>query len=93
MTTNNHPRPDTEAAHEQCHTALYEIRVKGHLDASWSEWLDGLTIAPQDNDETLLTGTVIDQAALHGLLDKLYAMNLTILAVVQVRNESKDGGQ
>ena len=66
---------------------FYEIRVKGHLDPSWSNWLDGLAIAPQSSDETLLTGSIIDQAALHGILDKLYALNLTILSVVQVRND------
>ncbi len=92
MTTSNQPAPDAQPASQRWHTTIYEIRIKGHLDASWSEWLEGLTIAPQGNDETLMTGSVIDQAALHGLLDKLYAMNLTILSVVQVRNESEDGG-
>ncbi len=66
---------------------FYEIRIMGHLDPSWSDWLGGLAIAPQTGDETLLTGLIVDQAALHGILDKLYAMNLSILSVVQVRND------
>jgi hypothetical protein len=64
---------------------IYHIRVEGHLDPSWSDWLGGLEIAAQTDNETLLTGPVVDQAALHGILDKLYALNLTILAVVQVK--------
>ena len=66
---------------------IYRIRVQGHLDASWSEWLGGLTISPQSNGETLLSGPIVDQAALHGLLDRLYAMNLSILSVVQISDE------
>ena len=68
-------------------TRIYEIRVQGQLDASWSDWLGGLTITPQPEGETLLAGPIVDQAALHGILDKLYAMNLSILSVVQVRND------
>ncbi len=66
---------------------IYHIRVQGRLDASWSEWLGGLTISPQSNGETLLSGPIVDQAALHGLLDKLYAMNLSILSVVQISDK------
>ena len=66
---------------------IYQIRVQGQLDTSWSDWLGGLTITSQPSGETLVTGPIIDQAALHGILDKLYAMNLTILSVVQVRND------
>ena len=70
-------------------TMVYQIRIQGQIDKSWSEWLGGLAITPQSNGETLLTGSIVDQAALHGILDKLYAMNLTILSVAQVRNESE----
>ena len=68
-------------------TAIYQIRVQGQIDPSWSDWLGGLTITPQPGGETLLVGPIVDQAALHGILDRLYAMNLTILSVVQVRND------
>lgn len=64
---------------------IYHIRVQGQLDPSWSDWLGGLEIDAQTDDETVLTGPVADRAALHGILDKLYALNLTILAVVQVK--------
>jgi len=67
-------------------TLVYQIRVQGNLDASWSEWLGELAITPQPDGNTLLTGSIIDQAALHGILDKLYGLNLTILAVVQVKD-------
>ncbi len=72
-------------------TPVYHIRVQGQLDTSWSDWLGGLTITPQTNGETLLAGPIIDQAALHGIMDKLYAMNLSILSVVQVRAEREKG--
>ncbi len=68
---------------------IYQIRVQGQLDASWSDWLGGLTITPQPDKETLLAGPIVDQAALHGILDKLYAMNLTILAVIQVKRDQE----
>jgi hypothetical protein len=89
MTADNHPQSDTHPANGPETEASYEIRVKGHLDPSWSEWLGELVITPLADGVTVLTGLIIDQAALHGILDKLYAMNLTILSVVQVR----DGGE
>ena len=49
---------------------LTEIRIKGHLDDKWADWFDGLTITLEDNGHTLLTGPVVDQAALHGLLSR-----------------------
>jgi hypothetical protein len=68
--------------------ALYEIKVKGHLDQSWSSWLDGLTIEPLANGETLVTGSVRDQAALHGLLNKIRDLGLPLLAL----EKSERGG-
>jgi len=67
---------------------IYHIRVQGQLDESWSDWLGELTITPQPDGATLLSGSIIDQAALHGILDRLYGLNLTILSVVQVGNEA-----
>jgi len=68
--------------------AIYHIRVQGQLDETWADWLGGLTITPQPDGATLLSGSIIDQAALHGILDRLYGLNLTILSVVQVGNEA-----
>ncbi len=59
----------------------YEIRVKGNLDPEWSAWFDGLTITPQDGDETTLAGQVADQPALHGLLAKIRDLGLTLVSV------------
>ncbi len=63
----------------------YEIRLKGHLDVRWSDWLGNLTITLQDNGITLLTGPVIDQAALHGLLRKVRDLGIPLLSVVCVK--------
>jgi len=61
----------------------YEIRVKGNLGPEWSAWFDGFTIAPQDNEETILVGQVVDQPALHGLLAKIQNLGLTLVRVEQ----------
>jgi hypothetical protein len=60
---------------------VYQIRVKGVLDAGWSDWFDGLAICPQANGDTLLTGPVRDQSALHGLLAKIRDLGLPLLSV------------
>ena len=64
---------------------LYEIRIKGHLDTRWADWFEGLTITALDNGETLLTGMVVDQAALHGLLRKVRDVAMPLLSVTRVR--------
>jgi hypothetical protein len=66
---------------------IYQICVQGHLDESWSDWLGGLKISSQTEDETRLTGPIMDQAALHGILDRLYAMNLPLISVVQIKRD------
>jgi hypothetical protein len=59
----------------------YEIRIAGHLAPCWSEWFEGLAIAHPDDGETLLSGPVVDQAALHGLLNKVRDLNLKLISV------------
>lgn len=66
---------------------VYQIRVKGNLDRKWSDWFDGFTITPQGDDETLLTGPVADQAALHGLLSKIRDLSLPLLLIERVETE------
>jgi hypothetical protein len=61
--------------------AVCEIHVKGHLDKSWSDWLGGLEIELLNNGEMILSGNIGDQAALMGILNKLYNLNLTLLSV------------
>ena len=63
---------------------LYEIRVEGHLDGRWSEWFDGLEITNLENGETVLSGEIVDQAALHGVLAKVRDLNLALVAVSSV---------
>jgi hypothetical protein len=60
---------------------VYQIRVKGHLGPQWADWFAGLAITLEDNGDTLLTGQVIDQAALHGHLRKVRDLGLPLLAV------------
>jgi hypothetical protein len=63
---------------------VYQIRIKGHLGPQWAEWFEGLTITLEEDGDTLLTGTVIDQAALHGWLKKVRDLGMPLLAVNSV---------
>ena len=64
---------------------FYQITVKGHLDNRWADWFEGLTIPLEDNGETLLTGPVVDQAALHSLLRKVRDLGMPLISVTRVR--------
>ena len=59
----------------------YQIRLKGQLGSEWADWFGGLTITPEDNGTTLLTGSAIDQAALHGLLKKVRDLGMPLLSI------------
>jgi hypothetical protein len=59
----------------------YEIKIKGHLDQQWSEWFAGLKLTHMEGNETLLSGLLHDQAALHGLLERVRDLNLTLISV------------
>jgi len=61
--------------------AHYRIRIRGHLDAAWSDWFDGLAITQEEGGTTTLSGPLIDQAALYGLLSRLRDLGATLLAV------------
>ncbi len=76
---------DTHDLSEDRHEPrLYEIRVKGHLDDRWADWFGDLTITREDNGDTLLTGPVVDQAALFGLLKKVRDTGMALLSVNRV---------
>lgn len=72
-------------------TASYEIRLKGQLNARWADWFDGMTITLDNNGDTFLSGPVVDQAALHGLLKKVRDLGLTLLSVNSVNLEGTEG--
>lgn len=62
-------------------TEQVEIKIKGHLDQKWSDWFAGLKLTHLANNETLLSGLLPDQAALHGLLERVRDLNLTLISV------------
>ncbi len=82
---NERHRPKTDPSQPM----VYQIRLRGHLGRQWTEWFEGLTITLEDNGETLLTGPVVDQAALHGLLRKVRDLGMPLLSVIRLEK----GGQ
>ena len=66
------------------HPLIYQIRFKSHLDSNWTDWFEGLTVTLEANGDTLLTGPVVDQAALHGLLKKVRDLGVTLVSVNQI---------
>ena len=76
---------DTHAASDaRREPGQYEIRLKGHLEARWAAWFDGLSLTQESDGTTVIRGAVIDQAALHGLLSKVRDLGLPLIAVMQV---------
>ncbi len=68
---------------------VYQIRVKGHLGSEWADWFEGLTITLETDGITLLTGPVIDQAALHGLLKKVRDLGMPLVSVSPVESDGR----
>jgi hypothetical protein len=71
-------------------SGTYEIRIKGHLDDKWVDRFEGLTITLEEDGTTLLTGRIIDQAALHGLLKKVRDLGLPLVSVCPVQSGTAD---
>ena len=69
---------------------VYQIKVKGHLGHQWTDWFDGLTITLEEGGDTLLTGPLVDQAALHGLLKKVRDLGMPLLSVNRVKPGQAD---
>ncbi len=70
---------------------IYQIRIKGHLGREWTDWFGGLSITLEDNGDTLLTGPVVDQAALHGLLRRVRDVGMPLLSVMRLSPGQADG--
>jgi hypothetical protein len=84
MTERHTPTPDTREA------GRYEIRLAGHLDARWTAWFDGLTVAYESDGSTVISGQVVDQAALHGLLQRVRDLGLPLVSVRRVDIDQPD---
>jgi hypothetical protein len=69
---------------------IYQIRIKGHLGPQWADWFQGMTISLEDNGDTLLTGLVVDQAALHGLLKKVRDLGMPLVSVSPLEHGQAD---
>ena len=82
---SNEHNPESDADQPM----LYQIRIKGHLSSQWTDWFDGLAITLEEDGNTLLTGALIDQVALHGLLKKVRDLGLPLLSI----NPVEPGGQ
>ena len=64
---------------------VYQIRIKGHLGPQWTDWFGSMTITLEDNGDTLLTGPVADQAALHGLLKRVRDLGMPLISALRVK--------
>ena len=84
MSNKLNPKTDPSEA------MVYQIRLKGHLGRQWTDWFGGLTITLEEDGETLLTGPVVDQAALHGLLKKVRDLGMPLLSVNRVEPGQAD---
>ena len=69
---------------------VYHIRIKGHLGSGWTDWFGGLTLTMEDNGDTLISGPVVDQAALHGLLRKVRDLGVPLISVIRMKPDQAD---
>ena len=83
---SNKPIPKTDPSQP----IVYQIRIEGHLGCQWTDWFEGLTMTREDNGDTLLTGPVIDQAALYGLLRKVRDLGMPLVSVNRVEPSRTD---
>jgi hypothetical protein len=82
---NSSPERASAAGHDE--PKSYEIRVKGHLADRWTTWFDGLTIRPEPDGSTVITGPIADQAALHGVLHRLRDVGIPLISLTEVPSD------
>jgi len=82
----NKPQPQLRTPQ----SAFYRIRIQGQLDSQWSDWFEEMTITLEEDGNSLLTGQVIDQAALHGLLKKIRDLGLTLISICPGQSDNLD---
>ena len=69
---------------------IYEIRIRGHLGQPWQDWFEGLTLTLETDGNTLLTGQLVDQAALHGILKKVRDLGMPLLSISSIQPGAQD---
>jgi hypothetical protein len=84
MSQNRNPKTGTSQS------TVYQIRIKGHLGSQWAMWFEGLTITLESGGDTLLSGPVVDQSALHGLLKKVRDLGMTLVSISPVEHDQSD---
>ena len=89
MANELYPKPDSNQP------LVYQIRVKSHLNSGWTDWFEGLTVTLEESGDTLLTGLVVDQAALYGLLKKVRDLGMPLISLnpVQFDEVSPENGK
>ena len=92
MTSDDRTTDSTFGASPAGHTGIhqYEIRVKGHLGSRWTAWFDGLSLADEHDGITVIRGPVVDQAALHGLLQKLRDIGIPLVSLTRLAPDATD---
>ena len=95
VTAENRSTETAGGASPAAHTGTqqYEIRVKGRLGSRWTAWFDGLSLIDEDDGTTVIRGRVVDQAALHGLLQKLRDVGIPLVSLIQVPSDAPDCAQ
>ncbi len=79
---HNHELTNRQPGGDEAPAPRYEIRVKGHLGSRWATWFDGMNLTAEDDGTTVIQGPVVDQAALHGLLQSLRDLGITLLSLI-----------
>jgi hypothetical protein len=84
---SNHLNPEKT---DPGYPTVYQIRIKGHLGRQWTDWFEGLAITLEEDGDSLVTGPVVDQAALHGLLKKVRDLGMPLLSVNPIEPNQPD---